>query len=119
MLRPEVLSKNYKLPCSGALDLDIVNAHTHSINNRDDLLRSSMCGCFHCSAMFRASEIEEWTDMVDGVLVTGICPWCGIDAVVGSASGYQIEESFLKSMGDYWFRAINFYEMGEPCAPGP
>ena len=104
-LRPEVLLEGHKLPCSGALDLDIVNAHTHAINNRDDLLRSSMCGCFYCKAMFQVSEITEWTDMVDGVCVTGICPRCGIDSVIGSASGYPIEEAFLKSMQDYWFRA--------------
>ena len=32
-----------------------------------------------------------------------ICPKCGIDSVIGSASGYPIEHSFLMKMREFWF----------------
>jgi len=35
---------------------------------------------------------------------TALCPHCGIDSVIGSASGYPVSEpQFLKAMHDHWF----------------
>jgi hypothetical protein len=33
-----------------------------------------------------------------GVGQTALCPRCGIDAVIGSASGYPITQDFLQRM---------------------
>ena len=93
-----------KLPPSGVVDIDIVSAHTHSIDHRPDLFRSDRCGCFSCLARFSVDEIGEWTDEVDGVGVTALCPSCGIDAVIGSASGYPVERWFLQRMQAHWMR---------------
>jgi hypothetical protein len=94
-----------KLAPTGVVDVDLVNAHTHSSNHRADLFRSEWCGCFRCLAIFPTEAIEDWTDVVDGVGVTAFCPECGIDSVIGAASGYPIEEWFLRRMRERWFSA--------------
>jgi hypothetical protein len=36
--------------------------------------------------------------------VTAICPFCYVDSVIGSKSGYPIDDSdFLEEMYSYWF----------------
>jgi hypothetical protein len=49
--------------------------------------------------MFAPSLISDWVD--DDV--TALCPYCGIDSVIGSASGIPITEPFLKAMHQHWF----------------
>jgi hypothetical protein len=94
-----------KLGPTGVVDVDILNAHTHSSNHRADIFQSERCGCFDCLAVFPPDAIEDWTDVIDGVGVTAFCPECGIDAVIGSISGYPIEDWFLRRMRDHWMRA--------------
>lgn len=91
-----------KLAPSGVVDVDVISAHTHSSNHRAELLQSQCCGCFDCLATFSAGDIEHWIDVVDGVGVTALCPQCGNDCVVGSASGYSVEQYFLQRMHAYW-----------------
>ena len=79
--------------------LDLERAHRHSIYHREEVLKGDRCGCFHCLAIFPSEEIVEWTD--EGK--TALCPKCGIDAVIGSASGLPIDKEFLKKMEAHWF----------------
>ncbi len=79
---------------------DIVAAHNHSIEHREEIVASEVCGCFYCMSVFRPEEITEWTD--DGK--TAICPRCSIDSVIGSKSGYPIAPEFLRSMHKHWFK---------------
>lgn len=71
----------------------------HSMRNRGEIERSKRCGCYSCTAVFDASEICEW---VDGGL-TAICPHCGIDAVIGDASGITIDRRTLKMINKRYF----------------
>ena len=49
-------------------------------------------------------EIEEWVDADEtGEGQTALCPRCGIDSVIGSASGYPITKEFLEAMNRRWF----------------
>ena len=66
-------------------------------------MRSEVCGCFYCRKTFGPEQITEWVDFHDGVGTTALCPRCGIDAVIGSASGYPITEAFLAAMHRRWF----------------
>jgi hypothetical protein len=74
------------------------------------LLASDLCGCFYCLEIFDPDEIMDWieegpgktTDITDNGQ-TALCPKCGIDSVIGSASGYPITSEFLQRMKDYWF----------------
>ena len=80
-------------------DLDRIQAHKHCIRHRAEVEASIMCGCFYCFALFRPTEITEWTDAGQ----TALCPKCAIDSVLGSASGYPITPEFLHHMHEHWF----------------
>ncbi|MBM7406766.1 hypothetical protein EDF69_002332 [Sphingomonas sp. JUb134] len=76
-------------------------AHRHSSNHRAELGRSDLCGCFYCQATFTAASIDEGVEHEGG---TALCPQCGVDSVIGSASGYPVgDKYFLGSMHDRWF----------------
>ena len=80
-----------------------IRAHKHSSLNRAELLRSYLCGCFHCLATFTPAAIVEWIDELGGVGDTALCPLCGIDSVIGSSSGFPITLEFLNQMHKHWF----------------
>lgn len=75
-------------------------AHAHSSYHWGELYHSAVCGCFYCCEMFDFNEIEDWTDKG----VTALCPECGIDAVIGEASGFPVDDvAFLQAMKRHWF----------------
>jgi hypothetical protein len=82
-----------------------VQAHRHSSLHREEVLASDVCGCFYCLQAFSPGEIEEWVDEAHGTDVgrTAICPRCGIDSVIGSASGVPITHEMLLRMNLHWF----------------
>jgi hypothetical protein len=50
--------------------------------------------------MFLPTDVDEWID--EGS--TALCPRCGVDAVVGSASHYPVNDpEFLRQMRIRWF----------------
>ena len=74
-------------------------AHKCSSNHRLQIEASTKCGCFYCQRIFQPSTIEDWTD--DDT--TALCPFCGIDAVLGDASGFPISKVFFADMYQVWF----------------
>lgn len=74
-------------------------AHRASIHHRKQLENSSVCGCFFCGEIFSPKEIQEWVDNND----TALCPYCGIDSVLGDSSGFPVTKEFLGEMRKYWF----------------
>jgi hypothetical protein len=52
-------------------------------------------------------KVGEWRKNKRGEIKsyepTARCPRCGIDSVIGSASGYPITREFLQTMKSYWF----------------
>lgn len=89
--------KLYELPTRRE---DFLNAHKYSAGNRDALKKDKVCGCFYCGRIFSPSEIDNWIEERGG---TALCPYCGIDAVIGESSGYTICDEFLQSMKKFWF----------------
>ena len=79
---------------------DVVNAHVHSSNHKETLLKDEKCGCFYCTEIFSPNEIDEWVMDPGG---TALCPYCGVDSVIGESSGYPITKEFLEAMKNYWF----------------
>lgn len=77
----------------------IIEAHHASAHHRKQLENSTVCGCFFCLEIFSPKEIHEWVDNDD----TALCPYCGIDSVLGDSSGFPITEEFLRKMRKYWF----------------
>jgi hypothetical protein len=78
---------------------DVREAHEHCSKHRPEIIGSETCGCFYCLEIFTASEIEDWVD--DGQ--TALCAKCGIDSVIGSASGFPVTKEFLQEMHKFWF----------------
>ena len=107
----------FRVPCPShinktSLDMqDIVAAHKHSSNHREEIEQSSLCGCFYCLATFVPTEIHDWIDWPPGTPddlelecgTTALCPRCGIDSVIGSASGFETRPAFLTGMQKHWF----------------
>ena len=82
-----------------AVGPDYIRAHKHCSRHRNEIERSERCGCFYCLRTFAAKDIQEWID--DGA--TAMCPHCGIDSVIGSASGFSMSLDFLRRMHEHWF----------------
>ena len=80
--------------------IDYIKAHEFSAGHRKRLLQDRKCGCFYCLNIFAPKEIRRWIEDVGG---TAICPYCGIDSVIGEHSGYPITREFLEQMRQYWF----------------
>lgn len=95
-------------------------AHKHCFKNIDEIANSEICGCFCCLKIFKPKEIKVWYDETNSEFVrnpessdcTAFCPFCEIDAILASASGYSIERSFLKEMQIRWFHDFeeDFFE---------
>ena len=89
----------------------ILAAHDHCTANRPELMQSEICACLYCLKTFQPTQIEFWveqlsedTQNVPEAKWTAMCPFCPVDAVIGSASGYPVTDSrFLKAMHEYWF----------------
>jgi hypothetical protein len=82
-----------------AMPADIVAAHEHASQHRTEVLSGEQCGCFYCGATFPPAEITKWVDNGG----TALCPRCGIDAVLSSASGLPLSKNFLDQMNKHWF----------------
>ena len=83
---------------------DYIREHEHSSNHREELIRSDLCVCFYCLEVYSPSEITDWVDEDEhGVGQCALCAKCGIDSVIGSASGYPITKDFLRTMHLHWF----------------
>lgn len=81
------------------LDPDCLAARQHAQRNRGELLASLICGCFFCFHQFPANAVTKW---IDGNQ-TALCPRCGIDAILGSSSGFAINDQFLRRMNRAFF----------------
>ena len=77
----------------------IVAAKAHSVRHRAEIEASTRCACFFCFRVFPSAEIKAWTD----VNTTALCPKCGVDAVIGDASGHSIAERSLRKMHEHYF----------------
>jgi len=88
-------------------EADLSEAHRHCTLHFHEISKSERCGCFYCLEIFEHTEITEWlNDRNVGLGTTGrtaLCPRCGIDSVIGSASGYPITPEFLGAMRRRWF----------------
>ena len=82
------------------MDNKIIQAHGFSSNHRAELQKDTLCGCFYCLRIFNPIEIKEW---IQDDKETAICPYCGVDSVIGEHSGFPITAEFLSKMKEYWF----------------
>ena len=76
-------------------------AHKIPYANKTRLSVPQKCGCFYCLRFFSSEDIVDWS--VDKPDWTAICPYCGIDSVIGENDGYPLTEDFLEEMFEEWF----------------
>lgn len=77
---------------------DYDEAHKHCYDNRKEIAKSEKAGCFYCHRIFDAKDVKEWISGEE----TALCPYCGIDAVIGDIC-QSITAEFLEAMYEYWF----------------
>ena len=87
------------------MNTDIVEAHKCCKNNREDITKSYLCGCFYCLRIFKTLEVEDWIKEKKGDS-SAICPYCSIDSILPEISGYPLTKEFLIEMNKYWFAEI-------------
>lgn len=96
------ISKGYSITSEGQMQKKedrLKDAHLHTIYNREEIEVSDNCGCISCQRIFPASEVE---DYIDGG-ITGMCPYCNIDAVIGDASGIKITNELFAELNKKYF----------------
>jgi len=81
-------------------DKDLRALHLHSSNHKKEILASKVCGCFSCRKIFKPKNVIIWLKDGEG---TALCPFCGVDAVIGDASGYPINNDVLEKMYKKYF----------------
>lgn len=86
----------------------VYEAHLFCSNHKAELEKDEICGCFYCLEIFNPREITDWivADNDADYGGTAICPYCGVDSVIGASSCYPITKSFLKKMNKMWFQSI-------------
>lgn len=79
-------------------------AHSKSSAHRADIEASELCGCFYCKTVFASNLITEWVNTRrNPERAAALCPNCGINSVIGDASGYNLTPEFLNAMHERWF----------------
>ena len=73
--------------------------YRHTLNNRMEISKSSRCGCISCRTIFAATEVVDYIDAGQ----TALCPECGIDAVIGDATGVELTAELLATMNKKYF----------------
>lgn len=76
-----------------------IAAHKHASKHRTELEASERCGCFFCFRTFAPTSIKTWIDAKQ----TALCPACGVDSVIGTASLHRIDDAFLRKMHQHHF----------------
>jgi len=73
--------------------------HLHSYLNKEEIESSKKCGCYCCCKIFDVDNVKYWCD--DNK--TALCPYCGVDAVIGDASKLPLTKDYLVDMHQKWF----------------
>lgn len=96
------IAKGYRLTPEGRMEKDddrLRDAHLHTADNRSEIELSQWCHCICCQVSFKPEEVADYTD--GGV--TGICPNCGIDAIIADASGIRMTKVLLSKLNKKYF----------------
>lgn len=87
-------------PCVTWHDKQMLNRQTGF--NRSLLEAHEMCGCFHCRRRFPTSLVTDWMTE-DGHEDTGVCPYCGTDALIVGTEDFPLSTSLLTQLRNEWF----------------
>lgn len=77
--------------------------HKYSYANKEEIIKSLFVGCFYCLRIFNPNEINEW--VIDKPNQTALCPFCGIDSVIGDYY-IKITKELLIELYNYSFKVV-------------
>lgn len=86
------------------------SAHDSTMAHKSEILSSERCTCFFCGYQFDPNKEENlvWIKEKEPLEETLLCPMCYVDAVLGSASNFPIEdEQFILTCTTKWFNGIS------------
>ncbi len=81
----------------------LYRAHKASFENKKQILVSKTVGCFYCKRLYSAKDITDEDYIKDKNDETAECAHCGIDSVIGDASGIELSQEFLEAMNTKYF----------------
>jgi hypothetical protein len=82
------------------------SAQYSSFYNRKSIEASVKAGCFYCLNSYYVDEVVDWLDEQYEQQASAVCPRCKAGAVIGDASGFPIEEDFLRKMKKRWYKGL-------------
>lgn len=94
----------------------LTEAHRATFANEAEILASTECRCFFCGFLFNANDEEHllWAEERPPLSRTLHCPNCLVDCVIGSSSGYPInDEAFIYAASEAWFNGYSNIREGE------
>lgn len=83
---------------TNVVEFNYETAHKYTLNNRQYIEKSKLCGCCYCKGKFTSDEIVEYV----GDNNTAICPNCSIDSIVCDKI-VPITNKLLENMYKRWF----------------
>ena len=86
-------------------------AFKHILRNKKEIERSQQCCCYQCVSIFPAHSVKKWIEEVHDAMpidpndwaergvLSGCCPNCDFDNVIGDASGFPVSDpDFVEEM---------------------
>ena len=93
---------------------ELQSAHDRAFRNKPIVTASTICGCFFCRKTCAPGDVREWVRKDNE---TALCPHCGIDALIGDASGLPVTDAtFLSEMHAHWFKKVSTVSAAELAA---
>lgn len=83
--------------------MDFEKAHPCCFANKKLPEKIKRCGCFNCGAVFPPGGIKEWIE--DEPDWSALCPYCGIDSVIGESAAFPLTNQVLKAMHEKYFNS--------------
>lgn len=71
--------------------------------NRKMLESHTECGCFHCGRRFPTDLVSGWM-VEEGEEDTGLCPYCGVDALIVGDGTHPLSTALLTMLYERWFK---------------
>ena len=75
--------------------------HSHTIRNREEINLSEYCHCICCTKSYPSPIVINFIKDGDGE--TALCPYCGIDSIIGDSCGLEINQEILTELNKRWF----------------
>lgn len=97
-------------------DAYLKQVHEHSFKNKEEILRSCKCLCFHCFRTYNSNDVEMFIPENDGN-ETALCPLCITDTLIGDASGFELSDQLIDELAYKYLRGLTRKDMEDFDGP--